>query len=89
MPLLNQKMSKPLKINWLTKNKEKRKNFKIFIILPQHINSEMKLLIKIKISLKYFIDLTKTRIKPDSLPNPHMMSEHDQRPQFAIEQDMK
>ncbi|CAD8140346.1 unnamed protein product [Paramecium pentaurelia] len=33
--------------------------------------------------------LFKTRIKPDSLPNPHLMSEHDQRPQFAIEEDLK
>ncbi|CAD8055862.1 unnamed protein product [Paramecium sonneborni] len=31
----------------------------------------------------------KTRIKPDSLINPHLMSEHDQRPQFAIEEDLK
>ncbi|CAD8058170.1 unnamed protein product [Paramecium sonneborni] len=31
----------------------------------------------------------KTRIKPDPLTNPHMMSEHDQRPQFAIEEDEK
>ncbi|CAD8141366.1 unnamed protein product [Paramecium octaurelia] len=33
--------------------------------------------------------LFKTRIKPDPLTNPHMMSEHDQRPQFAIEEDEK
>ncbi|CAD8150661.1 unnamed protein product [Paramecium pentaurelia] len=33
--------------------------------------------------------LFKTRIKPDPLPNSHLMSEHDQRPQFAIEEDIK
>ncbi|KAM3139628.1 hypothetical protein pb186bvf_008273 [Paramecium bursaria] len=75
MPHFNLRMLKPLSIDQQHRNKKKRNNQMITHVFREDIIDHTKALFK-------------TRIKPDPLANPHLMSEHDQRPQFAIEQDL-